>query len=219
MVYSYFRVAYQALACYVRNLIKHNSIWSEAEGSVGQGTRISTLSCSVTMVARSRRSAVVLLKSEYVRRKKKIEVWTIISFWAVPCFMGLSAVRLWPCGLQPIKAFAVLPVRFRATSANDAAVWHLNRSKLLSCYREGEFMTLSNASRRPARRRSRAFADPFWAASLRQADSEPASGDHTTHDDLQLKRIIMVSPLTLKSDTYNCLVKHFERPFRNFALP
>jgi hypothetical protein len=127
----------------------------------------------------------------------------------MPCFMGLSAVRLWSCGLQPVEAFAVLLVRFRATSANDAAVWHLNRSKFLSCYGEGEFVTLPTASRRPARRRSRAFADLFWAASLRQADSEPTSGDHTTHDDLQLKRIIMVSPLTLKSDTYNCLSETF----------
>jgi len=114
--------------------------------------------------------------------------------------MGLSA-----CGLVGCSMSKLLPVPFPATSANDVAAWRLTLRKfafhrwllqipiLLSRGRVHHFVNCS-----PAPRAGDQVPSPIRFG-LR---SQPPSGDHTTHDHLQLKRIIMVSPPTLKSDTF-----------------
>ena len=95
-------------------------------------------------------------------RKREVSFGPCLTLWACPL------VALWAAACPSFCLFVFQrpaqttwpPGAWRFASSHSTA----DRSKFLSCYREGEFITLPAARRRPARRWSRAFTDPFWAA-------------------------------------------------------
>jgi len=104
---------------------------------------------------------VLLLKSEYVRGREK-------SLLGRALLYGL--VRLWPCGLQHVQAFACSfssdQRKRRGRLAPDASQVRIPPLIAPNSYPAiaRESSSLCRLLAGAARRRSRAFADPFWAA-------------------------------------------------------